>query len=165
MFLDFDKMPINSRIWIYQADRQLTANESNKAAYFLKNSLENWGAHGTPLAASFKIEYERFIIIALDENIAQASGCSIDSSTHWLKELGQQFDIDFFDRSLSFFQDKEIKTVSVFQLKKAVEEGILKSDTVVFDNTCTKFTDLINKWKVTADNFKFTSKYFKAIAV
>ncbi|SOE22143.1 hypothetical protein SAMN06298216_2591 [Spirosomataceae bacterium TFI 002] len=165
MFIDFEKMPINSRIWIYQADRKLTANESNKASYFIKSEIEGWGAHGTPLSASFKIEYDRFVVIALDENVAQASGCSIDASTHWLKQLGEEYGINFFDRSLAYFENKEIKTVSVFQLKKAVEEGVLKSDTIVFNNTATKYTDLINKWKVRADSFAYTSKFFKAIAV
>lgn len=165
MFVDFDQMPINSRIWIYQANRELTANESNKAAYFLKNALESWNAHGAPLSASFKIEHSRFIIVALDESQNMASGCSIDASTHWLKELGTDFNIDFFDRSLTFIKDQKVESVSIFKLKKSVEEAIISSETEVFNNNITTLPELRTKWKVQAQNYPFTAKYFKAVAV
>lgn len=165
MFVEFDQMPINSRVWIYQADRELTANESNKAAYSLKNSIESWAAHGAPLSASFKIEFDRFIIIALDESKNMASGCSIDASTHWLKELGEQFSLDFFDRSLAYIKEKKVESVSIFKIKNAIEATTIRQDTLVFNNNITRLPELMTKWKVEAKDYPFTAKYFKAVAV
>ncbi len=161
MYTDFDKMSVNSRVWIYQTDRPLTAKEENITAYFLKNAIENWEAHGQALLASFKIEYNRFVIIVADEHHAQPSGCSIDTSTRWFKELGEQLNIDFFDRSIAYLEGKEIKTSPVFSIKKAVEEGKIKADSTVFDNiSIHNISQLIANWKIMAPKAKFLSKYF-----
>ncbi|MDZ7936146.1 MAG: hypothetical protein U5M51_14505 [Emticicia sp.] len=48
-----------------------------------------------------------------------ASGCSIDASTRWFKELGDALNIDFFDRSQAYFEGDEIKTFSIFSVEKS----------------------------------------------
>ncbi len=162
MYQDFEKMSVHSRIWIYQTDRLLTAKEENISSYFLKNAIENWAAHGEPLLASFKIEYNRFVIIAADDAHHAPSGCSIDASTRWLKELGEQLNIDFFDRSLAYLDGKEIKTVEVFKLKNAIENGLLTSESLVFNNsTIQSISQLISAWKIPAFKLPFLSKYFQ----
>jgi hypothetical protein len=121
MYQDFDKMSAHSRVWIYQADRNLSAKEENMAAYFLKNAIQSWTAHGATLLASAQILESRFIVIALDENENMASGCSIDASTHWIKELGTNLGLDFFDRSLTYVEGKEIKSIAIFGAKAAIQ--------------------------------------------
>lgn len=161
MYKEFEHMPINSRIWVYQASRTLTAGEVNKASYFLKNALEQWQTHGNALIGSFKFEFDRFFILAVDEQHAAPSGCSIDSSTHWLKQLGEEFGVDFFDRSLAYLENKEIKTIPVFSIKKAMEAGQIQADTWIFNTNVNKISEFIASWKVQATKHPFISKYFK----
>lgn len=165
MYQEFDKMPIQSRVWIYQADRNLSAKEENITAYFLKNAIQDWAAHGAPLLGSASVQEGRFVIIALDENQNMASGCSIDTSTHWLKELGAQLNVDFFDRSIAYLDDTDVKTVPVFKIKGAVESGLITAETVVFNNNIMGLQEFRSNWKTTADKLPFLARHIKNITV
>ena len=161
MYIDFDKIPQNARIWVYQANRQLTDNEAITIGDYLKPAVNQWAAHGASLLASAKVLHNRFVIIALDQNMNAASGCSIDASTHWFKELGETLNIDFFDRSQAYFDGDEIKTFSVFQSKKAVESGLLLPETIIFNNnTLEKFSDLSNGWQIKAIEAPTLKRFF-----
>ncbi len=161
MYQDFDKMSVNSRVWVYQADRTLTAKEENRAAYFLKEAIANWSAHGAPLSGSANILESRFVVIALDEDKQAASGCSIDSSTHWMKELGSELSIDFFDRSLAYLDGREIKSVPIFSAKSSILNGSIKRDTLVFNNSITNLQGLMSSWKIPANQLTFIKRHFQ----
>jgi hypothetical protein len=161
MYVDFDKIPQDARIWVYQANRQLTDDEVNTVENYLKPAVNQWAAHGAALLASAKVLHNRFIIIALDENQNEASGCSIDASTRWFKELGDALNIDFFDRSQAYLEGDEIKTFSVFQSKKAVEGGLVSPETIVFNNiTLSILSDLNSKWQMKAIEAPTLKRFF-----
>jgi hypothetical protein len=75
---------------------------------FLNEQISSWAAHGAPLAGAFEIFYNRFVIVAVDETYNGTSGCSIDASTGWLKKLGMELDINFFDRSIAYMSENEL---------------------------------------------------------
>lgn len=165
MFKEFDQMTVNSRVWVYQTDRLMTAKEENMVAYALKSTLEHWNAHGVDLLGSVKVQDGRFVIIAVDESYKVPSGCSIDSSVSWLKKLGEEMNINFFDRSWAYLSNNEIKTVSPFELKKAVENGSIKPDTLVYNNNSVQtIAQLHTSWKIQAGKCAFLSRYFKVEA-
>jgi hypothetical protein len=161
MYVDFDKIPQNARIWVYQANRQLTDNEVVTIDNYLKPIVGQWAAHGASLLASAKVLYNRFVIIALDQSQNDASGCSIDASTRWFKELGEQLNIDFFDRSQAYFDGDEIKTFSVFQSKKAIENELISPETIIFNNiSLATLGDLSNKWQMKAIDAPTLKRFF-----
>jgi hypothetical protein len=161
MYIDFDKIPQDARIWAYQSNRQLTDNEANTIESYLKPAINQWAAHGASLLASAKVLHNRFVIIALDQNMNAASGCSIDASTHWFKELGEALNVDFFDRSQAYFDGDEIKTFSVFQYKKAVESELISAETIIFNNTTLSVLgDLSSKWQIKAIDVPTLKRFF-----
>jgi hypothetical protein len=161
MYQNFDKMSTQSRIWIYQADRKLTAKEENIAAYSLKEAVQSWASHGSALLGSVDVIDSRFLVIALDEHENAASGCSIDSSTHWVKELGKKLGVDFFDRSLAYIDGKETRTIPVFSVRKAIENGAIDANTIVYNNTISNLQGLVSNWKIPAEQLTFIKRYFK----
>lgn len=165
MFQDFNKMSAHSKIWIYQSDRNLTAKEENMAAYFLKEVLQNWEAHGAALLTSAEILHSRFVIIAVDESHHAASGCSIDTSANWMKDLGAKLGVDFFDRSVTYFEDNVVKSIPVFEAKKAVTEGLIQADTVVFNNSITNLSLFMSAWRIPAIQFPFIKRFFSTETV
>ena len=165
MYQDFDKMPIQSRVWIYQADRNLSAKEENITVYFLKNAIQDWAAHGAALLGSVAVLENRFVVIALDENQNMASGCSIDASTHWFKELGTQLGLDFFDRSIAYLDDNVVKTVPVFKAKAAVEKTLILENTTVFNNNVSNLQEFKSSWKTDAKNLPFLAKHLDKVKV
>ena len=110
-------MPDHSRVWVYQANRPFSTSETQAIENYLKPALTQWAAHGAGLNASFEIRFQQVIVIAVDETINAASGCSIDASTRWFKEMGAALGIDFFDRSTAIVEGDEVILLPLTALK------------------------------------------------
>jgi hypothetical protein len=133
MHLPFDQLPARARLWIYQADRKLTEVEEQMIAEELQVFCALWVAHGNSLNTSFRIERSQFLILAVDEGVTGASGCSIDGSVRLLKSFHDRMGIDFLSHSkVPFLIEGEVKLIPVRELKDAFTAGILGSDTPTF---------------------------------
>ena len=86
------------RTWVFVANRKLTDVETAQVENALQDFVATWSSHGIPLKASAFCFEQASIVVAADELVAKASGCSIDKITHLVRALGQQFNVDFFDR-------------------------------------------------------------------
>ena len=117
MYLPIEQMPDHSRVWVYQANRPFSASETQAIENYLTPALTQWAAHGAGLNASYEIRFQQVIVIAVDETINAASGCSIDASTRWFKEMGAELDIDFFDRSTAIVDGDEVTLLPLTALK------------------------------------------------
>src|SRR5690554_7879822 len=97
MLIPFEEMPKSSRIWIYQSGRKLSDEETVEVERDVKEFVENWVADSTPLKASYQIKYNRFIILAVDQEYHPAWVCSVDSSVGIIEELEKRFGIDLLE--------------------------------------------------------------------
>ncbi len=122
------------RIIIYPASRPFTAKESKIITEKIFDFLGTWAAHGKPLSASFKIEKNQFIVIAVDEEKEAASGCSIDALSGVMRQLDQEFSLGLFDRmKASFVENGEIKTMKLQDFRKGLKDGTISKEIEVFD--------------------------------
>jgi hypothetical protein len=55
MYIPFSNIDLQARVWVYQADRKLTDEETAIITETLKASLDTWEAHGKRLTASGKV--------------------------------------------------------------------------------------------------------------
>lgn len=94
----FSSLSPNSRLWVYTANRNLTEVEAIVIQHELHAFIQEWAAHGAALFGEAIVLKNRFLLIAVDEEMVGASGCSIDSSVRFVKSLGAKYSIDFFDR-------------------------------------------------------------------
>jgi hypothetical protein len=151
MFVPFQSLPDYSRIWIYQANKKLDSKSVAILSETLKTFTENWTVHGQPMHASFDIRFDRFVILAANEGINAASGCSIDSSVRTLKEIGHALQIDFFDRSeVAFKNTDDVHTRNISTLKNSLSDGDWNADTLVFQNLITEKSQLDTAWIIPA---------------
>lgn len=143
-------MPADARLWVYQSSRVLSDAEINSIEKAGQEFIENWAAHGVDLKASFDVLHSRFVIIAVDEKQAAASGCSIDKLVHFVKELGQQLNLDFFDRMHVAYRGKnnEILSCSLQEFEKLASQSIVNASTIVFNNMVTTKQAFDNEWEV-----------------
>ena len=95
---EFNGLDPQSRVWIYQANRNLTDEEVRSVQQAVNQFTGRWVSHNRQLKAAGKILHQRFLVLVADETHAGASGCSIDSSVHFINDLGGEFGISFFDR-------------------------------------------------------------------
>lgn len=139
----------HSRVWVYQSDRKLTDAETLQAQVLLDKFTTGWTAHNNQLQAKAEIRYNRFLILIVDESQAGASGCSIDKSVNFMKQLEQQFGINLFDRfNLAYRDGEEILSVPRHQFEDLLKAGKINTETIVFNNLAQNITELQTKWEV-----------------
>lgn len=139
----------NSRVWIYQSDKELTAEQTQKLQQQLNNFTENWTAHNHQLKAAAMVKYNRFIMLLVDESQAGATGCSIDKSVHLMKQLEQEYHINLFDRfNLAYRTDSGIASAPRAQFEELIKSGVIDENTIVFNNMVQTLADLQTKWEV-----------------
>lgn len=160
MLIPFEEIQENARVWIYQADRKLTTDEEKAIEHTSQIFLEDWAAHGAPLKCAFKIFHHQFLVITVDENFNKASGCAIDSSVSLVKQLEQQLNINFFDRTkIAFIHHDEVFLESLSTLKSSVTDGKINESTLTFNNLISTKSELEAAWLVPAKS-TWLSKYF-----
>ncbi len=160
MLVDFNSLVGSSKIWIYQSNREFSGLEIEVINDKLRDFVSNWKRHGDELRASFDIRHKQFIILAVDEEYNNVSGCSIDASTHIFKQFESEFQIDLFNKLNTAFKDGEhINVVSIGDFQKFVNDQKIDSNTVVFNNTITIKEELDTSWEVSA-NESWHQRYF-----
>lgn len=151
MLINFESLPDNSRIWIYQCNRSFSSEELEEVTDGLNTFLTQWTAHGSDLKAGFEIKYNRFIIIGLDQGEASASGCSIDASVHYIQNLERQYNVDLLDKmNVSYKQGKYVAYKDLKDFKKMAKERAVSKNTIVFNNLVATKQDYLENWEVPA---------------
>lgn len=139
----------HARIWIFQSSRAFTEQETQDIKTQFDHFLLDWNAHGAALLAEYEIINNQFIVVAVDENQAAASGCSIDKLTKIIKGLEEKYQFGFLDRmNVAYEQNQKIEIVKLPEFKKAVKNGELPKDTIVYNNGVTNLADFRSQWKL-----------------
>ena len=151
MLVDFNTLPEESRIWIYQANRSFSDEELEQLKGQLDTFIEAWMAHGKDLKAGYKLVYKRFIVIAMDQSLNNATGCSIDASVAFIQQLEQQYDVDLMDKmNVSYKQGEFIAHKSLIDFKKMAQQKAVSKNTIVFNNLVTNIAEFNENWEVPA---------------
>ena len=151
MYLPFEKLSAESRVWIYTGSRALTEAELKLVAEMLHSFCEQWNAHGQALQTSFTIEKNQFIVMALDENFESPSGCSIDSSVAFIQNLEAKYQIDLLDKmNVAFKQGEFITYKTLLDFKKLAKEKAVSENTIVFNNLVNTIQEWNESWEVPA---------------
>lgn len=139
-----------SKVWIYPANRFLTTEEWSLVDPALKSFTSTWTAHNQKLKAHAWIRDLRFLILVVDEKQAGVSGCSIDASVRFLKDLGDKFDVDFFDRNQLFYRNQSghIDSLSISELPNACAAGIITLETRFINTLASDLEQLKNAWEL-----------------
>lgn len=165
MLVDFEKMPENARIWVYQANRTIKKEESESIKSQLQVFIENWESHQRPLCASFQLLYDRFIVLAVDESHHPASGCSIDSSVQLMKDIESYFRLNLFDRTqLIFSINDHLQAFSLKSIKDLIHDNVILPDTIVYNNAVTTLKEFRENWAVKVQN-SWLAKFLKSSTV
>ena len=151
MLVNFDELPENSRIWIYQSNRKLSDSEILSIEPKIKTFLNSWTAHGENLEAGFEIKYNRFIVFGLNQENASASGCSIDASVNFIQKVEKDFDLDLMDKmNVTYYNGKFIAHKSLIDFKKMAKAKSISKNTIVFNNLVNTKIDYQENWEVPA---------------
>lgn len=151
MFTAYTNLPNNSRVWVYQSEREFNQKEiaviSEKAVEF----INSWTRHGDDLKGSFTIKYNQFLVVAVDESFNNVSGCSIDSSVRFIQGLENELQLDLMNKMNVTFKDGEnINLVKLPDFVKFAKEQKITAETIVFNNMVNTKEDFENSWEIPA---------------
>lgn len=154
MYVAFEDMPDNSRLWIFQSADYLQFEAVERISARLMNFLEQWQAHGKNLTASFTIKHSHFIIVALDEASYQATGCSIDKLVQQIQALEKELNISLLDRTQIAYRDQNemVQTMHMVNFRAALESGEYDGNTAVFNNLVETKEEWRKDWETTVAN-------------
>lgn len=151
MFVNFETLPETARIWIYQCNRSFSDSELEEISKKLTSFLEGWTAHGADLQSGFEIKYKRFIVIALDQNMNAATGCSIDASVKFIQELETTYNVDLMDKmNVSYKQGEYVAYKTLIDFKKMAKDKAVSKNTIVFNNLVNSKAEYLEFWEVPA---------------
>ena len=150
--IPFDQMPPDARLWIFSAARPLSDEESRRVLAETDAFIEQWSAHGASLTAGRDLRYGQFVFVAVDEQAAGVSGCSIDALTRRMQHLQGVLGVELVNNAPVLYRNGQtIERVSREQFADLAAGGSVSLDTLVFDNTLTTIGDVrAGRWEVRA---------------
>ena len=151
MYIPFENLPEESKIWIYQSSRKFSEEEIEVITKDLEHFIENWSAHGTSLEASYLIKYNRFIVLAVNQEVQNATGCSIDKSVEFIQSLEQKYSVDLLDKmNVAFKQGEFVTYKTLLEFKKLAKDKSDSENTIVFNNLVNTIEEFNDAWEIPA---------------
>lgn len=139
----------SSRVWIYQSSRLFSLSEAFDIEDAINQFCEEWRSHGADVKAYGNLFFGQFVVLMADESQATVSGCSTDSSVRFIKKLGDQFHVDFFDRTtLAFIIKDKVQLLPLSQFAYAADNGFINGDTLYFNNLAATKDQWENNWLI-----------------
>ncbi|MEO8577838.1 MAG: hypothetical protein ABI556_14100 [Gemmatimonadales bacterium] len=147
--VDFNALPDTARVWVYGAERELGESGEKQLLSAVDSFLDQWKAHGTPLSSSRDWCEGRFLTVAVDQEQAGASGCSIDGLFRNLKSLEGELGAQLVPSGLVYYRarDGNVRAVSRDEFSETAARGEIDDDTEVFDLSVTSLAEWKGRFK------------------
>ena len=135
-----------SKVWIYQANKELSYDEIDFLRPSIFEFVQKWSSHGSGVDAYGNVFHRRFIGLFADET-SSVSGCSIDSSVGFIRSMGESLGVDFFRRTdFAFLKEDEVVIFDQSEIGEAFEKGNIDESTFVFDNLVKTKEQFLEAW-------------------
>lgn len=149
----------DSRVWVYQCNRIFSLNEALDIEQHLEEFVTQWKSHGTPVKGEAHLFFGQFIILLADETATGVSGCSTDTSVQLIRDIGQQYSVNMFDRTtLAFVVKDKVQLLPLSQLQYAAENGFINADTLYLNNLVQTKEELESNWIIPVKDSWLNSK-------
>jgi hypothetical protein len=149
----YSEMPGTSRVWIYQSGREFTDGEANELRRLGELFVNNWSSHNKSLLTSFEIRYNRFIILMVDEAAEQPSGCSIDKSMNFIRQLEERYKTSLLDRmQFAWKEGDDVFSLGKEEFEKKLTSGEIHASTIVFNNLVKNKSEFESQWEIPFKN-------------
>jgi len=135
----FSKLPDDARLWVFAASDRITGERTSELLDAVDEYLAGWKAHGEPLTSAREWRDDRFLVIAVDQSTAGASGCSIDALFRILQQLQGRLGTSLVGGGRVFFRNRagEIEATTRAVFADRAVAGEVDTGTIVFDTTVT----------------------------
>lgn len=138
---------MNYKVWTYVIGRLLDEHELIDLLADGRQFAAGWTAHEQQLEATFDVFNKRIVIVKVNEDVHNASGCSIDKLGRFMKEAGAKYRFDAFNRLLvAYKKDGGIEVTHAGNIKELLEKQLINEDTLVY-NTAISSENELAQWE------------------
>ena len=149
MFVDFEEIPEDAKVWVYPSSRKFYPNEIETIEEKVKKFIESWKSDDTSFKASYKFLYNRFIIITADDIATELSNADIDASVSFILSLQETYEVALLDRmNVCFKQGEHVQYKDLKDFKKLLKNKALTGKSVIFDNLVNTKQDFDSFWEI-----------------
>ena len=130
------------KVWTFLSNRDLSSQETDQLQTAGRMFVNTWTAHDNPLKADFEIFRQRILIFRVDEQLHNASGCSIDKLLRFVKEIEQQLQVELLNRLLVAFENKgELSVVSSTEISALLKNGSINAESLIYNTAVSNETE------------------------
>ncbi len=135
----FSELPDDARLWVFAASDRIAGERVSGLLDAVDEYLAGWKAHGEPLTCAREWRDDRFLVIAVDQSTAGASGCSIDALFRILQQLQGRVGTSLVGGGRVFYRNRagSVDAATRADFSSRAVAGELDADTIVFDTTVT----------------------------
>lgn len=132
-----DSLPGDARTWVFGATPAFTPERAARFLAELDDHLARWQAHGAPLTVARDLREARFLVVAVDQRTANASGCSIDGLYRALQRAQGEAGVELVAGGRTFWRDAAgvVQGGTRDEFRAAGARGEVTPSSAVFDTT------------------------------
>lgn len=159
MLVDFDQLNNNAKIFLYPSNKKLFP----ELLLTIKESVEvfvnKWSTNNN-IEVSFKIEFQRFIIIGINPGQTITTAI-VDELVSFIFQLQSEHEIELLDKlNVCFKQGEYVQYKEVKEFKKLIKNKSVTKNTIVFNNLINTKNELESDWELPAEDTWY-SRMFK----
>ena len=152
MFVDFEEIPEDAKVWVYPSSRKFYPNEIEALEEKVKTFVESWKSDDATFKASFKFLYNRFIILTADDIATELSNADMDAAVSLILNLQETYEVALLDRmNVCFKQGEHVQYKDLKDFKKLLKNKALTGKSIIFDNLVNTKQDFDNYWEITIE--------------
>lgn len=149
MFVEYDSISENAKLWIYPSSRKFYPTEIAAVEMKVKKFIETWRVEDENFRASYQFLYNRFIVIVAEDDDNLISTKDIDASVALILQLQQDYDVVLLDRmNVCFKQGEFVQYKELKDFKKLLKNKAVTEKTVVFDNLIQTKAEFEKHWEI-----------------
>jgi hypothetical protein len=132
-----------NKVWAYTISKPLQKAELLKLQELGNTFVANWTAHENKLASSFNILNNRIILVKVDEQVASATGCSIDKLMRFVKDTELNFGVELLNRFLVAYKNgNDIEVTHATKIKELLSQCAISENTIILNTAIANDAEL-----------------------
>lgn len=149
MIVDFKQIPDESKLWIFPSSRKFYPQEIAGLKEKIKDFLSDWDDGDSVIKSSYRLEYDRFIIITVDDSQHSLSIQAHDLLITFIQELEKIYQLILMDKiNVCYKQGEFVQYKDLIDFKKMMKAKGVSQKTIVFNNMITIKSELKYDWEI-----------------
>ena len=149
MIVDFSKIHDEGKLWIFPSSRKFYPQEIEELIEGIGNFLSTWTSNNSDFNCAFKLEYNRFIVVAVDDIETKLSLKAHDELIGYILLLEKKYNNILLDKiNVCYKQGEHVQYKELPDFKKMIKNRGVSEKTTVFNNLVTTVEEYKNNWEI-----------------